>query len=232
MREIVFDTETTGLYHDRDDRIIEIGAVELENGFPTGRTFHHYVNPDGQPVHPDAQRIHGISDADLVGKPVFSEIVADLLGFFGDAILVAHRASFDMGFVNAELARLGLATIPQSRVVDTLLIARRRHPVGSNSLDALCARYGIDNSRRTKHGALLDAELLAEVYIELNGGRQAALVLDADDAAEVTEFSPGETIVIGTRPVPLPSRLNADALAHHDAFVATLGENAIWKRYS
>src|SRR5918995_4926172 len=178
MREIIFDTETTGL-DARDDRIIEIGGVELVNRFPTGRNFHVFINPQGRDVHPDAQAVHGIGNADLVDKPPFAEIAGQFLEFVDGAKLVAHNAGFDMGFINAELGRLGAPAIAPDRVVDTLALARRKHPMGPNSLDALCRRYGIDNSRRTKHGALLDSELLAEVYIELIGGKQAALILDA-----------------------------------------------------
>ena len=159
MREIIFDTETTGL-DSRNDRIIEIGGVELLNQFPTGRTFHVYINPDGTKVHPDALAVHGITDEFLADKPKFAAIVEELLAFFEGARWIAHNASFDMGFINAELARLGHGAIPQDRVVDTLALARRKNPMGPNSLDALCRRYGIDNAHRTKHGALLDSELL------------------------------------------------------------------------
>jgi DNA polymerase-3 subunit epsilon len=234
MREIIFDTETTGLSPADGDRVIEIGAVELEKGFPTGRSFHVYINPDGRQVHPDAERVHGISNADLAGKPVFSAIAADFLAFIDGARLVAHNAGFDMGFINAELARLELPPVAPDRVVDTLQIARRKHPMGPNSLDALCSRYGIDNSHRTRHGALLDAELLAEVYIELIGGKQAALVLDVE-AAGVDVLVAGESeIVVAARrqrPAPLPPRLDAATLDRHAAFVAGLGDAAVWKRY-
>ena len=169
MREIVFDTETTGL-DSRIERVIEIGAIELVNRFPTGRTFHVYINPDGRPIDPEAQAVHGISMADLAGKPVFGGIIDDFCAFIDGAALVAHNAGFDIGFLNAEFARYGRPPIEQSRVVDTLAIARRKHPMGPNSLDALCRRYGVDNSHRTRHGALLDSGLLAEVYIEVIGG--------------------------------------------------------------
>ncbi|UUP17582.1 DNA polymerase III subunit epsilon [Nitratireductor thuwali] len=180
MREIIFDTETTGL-DPREDRIIELGCVELDNRFPTGRSLHKFINPQGRKVHPDAQAVHGISDSDLSDKPVFGKILDEFLEFIDGAKLVAHNANFDMGFINAEFGRLGQPFVDPSRVVDTLAIARRKHPMGPNSLDALCRRYGIDNSRRTKHGALLDAELLAEVYIELVGGKQAAFGLEVVD---------------------------------------------------
>ncbi|TIT34521.1 MAG: DNA polymerase III subunit epsilon, partial [Mesorhizobium sp.] len=178
MREIIFDTETTGLDM-REDRIIELGGVELVNRFPTGRTFHRFINPQGRAVHAEAQAVHGISAADLVGKPIFSEIAEEWLAFTDGAKLIAHNANFDIGFLNLEFGRLGHPAIDVGRVVDTLALARRKHPMGPNSLDALCRRYGIDNGHRTKHGALLDSELLAEVYIELIGGKQAALILDA-----------------------------------------------------
>lgn len=232
LREIVFDTETTGLSPADGDRVIEIGAVELENGFPTGRNFHVYINAEGRPVHPEAFNLHGISDEFLADKPKFRDIASAFLEFVSDANLVAHNAMFDIGFINAELARLNLPPVAADRVVDTLQIARKRHPMGPNSLDALCSRYAIDNSHRNKHGALLDAELLAEVYIEMIGGRQAALLLDA---AETVAFVSGvEAVVIERRqrPSPLPSRLDAAAIKRHAAFVATLGEKPVWKNYS
>ena len=233
MREIVFDTETTGLRAEEGDRIIELGAVELENRFPTGRNFHTYINPDGKAVDPGAYNVHGISDADLADKPLFADIAQDFLDFVSEANLVAHNAGFDMGFINAELARLGMPPFPAERVIDTLMIARRRHPMGPNSLDALCQRYAIDNSHRDKHGALLDSELLAEVYIELNGGRQASLLLDTDSASE-SETGSREIAVRERRqrPHPLGSRLSADDETRHRAFVETLGDDAIWKRYN
>ncbi|MBS3649763.1 DNA polymerase III subunit epsilon [Pseudaminobacter sp. 19-2017] len=227
MREIIFDTETTGL-DAREDRVIEIGGVELDNRFPTGRTFHVYINPQGRPVHPDALAVHGISDADLAGKPTFSEIVGDFIAFTEGARLVAHNANFDLGFINAEFARLGLPPVGQDRIVDTLALARRKHPMGPNSLDALCRRYGIDNSRRTKHGALLDSELLAEVYIEMIGGRQAALILETVEvtSAELT-IDLSET-VIRTRPRPLLERLSSEEIEAHARLVSKLGEKALW----
>lgn len=232
MREIVFDTETTGLRAESGDRVIELGAVELENRFPTGRSFHVYINPDGKKVDPGAFDVHGISDEFLADKPKFAEIVQEFMDFVSDANLVAHNAGFDMGFINAEFARLGYEPFPWDRVIDTLALARKRHPMGPNSLDALCSRYAIDNSRRDKHGALLDSELLAEVYIEMNGGRQASLLLDADAAVETksvsTEQVSGERRL---RPAPLPSRLTQDDIERHRAFVDKLGDGAIWNRY-
>lgn len=228
MREIIFDTETTGL-DARDDRIIEIGGVELVNRFPTGRNFHVFINPQGRDVHPDAQAVHGISNADLKDKPPFAEIAGQFLEFVDGAKLVAHNAGFDMGFINAELGRLGAPAIGPDRVVDTLALARRKHPMGPNSLDALCRRYGIDNSRRTKHGALLDSELLAEVYIELIGGKQAALILDAVASTPAGGAAMIHVeLSIQARPEPLPSRLTDDERANHARLVAELGEKSIW----
>lgn len=228
MREIILDTETTGLDF-RLDRIIELGGVELVNKFPTGRTFHEYINPGDRQIHPEAMAIHGISDADLAGKPRFAEIANAFLEFIDGAHVVAHNASFDASFINAELERIGADPIAPDRVVDTLAIARRKHPMGPNSLDALCRRYGIDNAHRTLHGALLDSELLAEVYIELIGGRQAALGLDS----AAVEDRRGETTVVvvsvGARPAPLPSRLRAAEQQAHARLVEKLGEQAIWR---
>ncbi len=176
MREIVFDTETTGLDPLQGDRLVEIGCIELFNRFPTGKVFHCYFNPE-RDMPEQAFKIHGLSSEFLKDKPLFAHKVEDLIGFLGDALLVAHNAMFDLGFLNAELERASRATVSRERIIDTLMIARRKHPGGANRLDDLCLRYAIDNSRRTKHGALLDAELLAEVYIELIGARQAQLVL-------------------------------------------------------
>jgi DNA polymerase-3 subunit epsilon len=232
MREIVFDTETTGLDAGQD-RIIEIGGIELFKRYPTGRVFHHYINPQGRLVHADARAVHGITMADLAGKPTFDVIAEEFLAFIDGAKLVAHNAGFDVAFVNAELARVGHPPVTSDRVVDTLAIARRKHPMGPNSLDALCRRYGIDNSHRTKHGALLDSELLAEVYLELIGGKQGALGLEI-----VQEPRPGSsesiivTVAIGARPRPLPPRISEVDLLAHAAMVAELGDAAIWRRLS
>jgi DNA polymerase-3 subunit epsilon len=230
MREIIFDTETTGL-DSREDRIIEIGGIELDNRFPTGRSFHVYINAQGKSVHPDALAVHGISDAQLADKPPFAQIVEEFLAFIEGAMLVAHNANFDMGFINAEFARLGMPSIGADRVTDTLALARRKHPMGPNSLDALCRRYGIDNSRRTKHGALLDSELLAEVYIELIGGKQTALVLDTSPvAANAADDAEIIQIVARVRPQPLLPRLGDEERAAHARLVAELGEGALWLR--
>lgn len=231
MREIIFDTETTGL-DPQADRIIEIGAVELDNRFATGRSFHVFINPDGRQVHPDALAVHGISNDMLADKPKFSEIVPDWLDFVGQARLIAHNAGFDAGFFNAELKRVGQPELDPDRIVDSLAIARRRHPMGPNSLDALCKRYGIDNSHRTKHGALLDSELLAEVYIELVGGKQAALGLtpvdEHDDDQGGDRSSAARTGTLPSRPDRLPPRLNAAERAAHGAMLERLGEAPIW----
>jgi DNA polymerase-3 subunit epsilon len=227
MREIVFDTETTGLDPFQGDRLVEIGCIELMNRFPSGKTFHCYFNPQ-RDMPETAQKIHGLSIEFLKDKPLFAEKVEELMAFIAEDPLIAHNAMFDLGFLNAELERAGRAGVSRERMVDTLLIARRKHPGGSNRLDDLCARYAIDNSRRTKHGALLDAELLAEVYVELIGARQAQLIL-AQSAA--TERVVGEPIVLRERPLPLAERLSAETRAEHRRFVAGLGDNAIWRDY-
>jgi DNA polymerase-3 subunit epsilon len=233
MREIVLDTETTGLDARKGDRLIEVGCIELLNRIPSGREFHRFINPEGRDVHPDAERIHGISSASLKDKPVFAQVVGDFLEFIGNDTLVIHNASFDIGFLNAELARVERAAISMDRVVDTLMLARRRHPAGPNSLDALCKRYGIDNSKRTKHGALVDSLLLAEVYVELLGERQSALELGRNQTAVAGQANRAST---GTRrakprPAPLAARLSEADEAAHRAFVGTLGSAAIWLKY-
>lgn len=227
MREIIFDTETTGL-DSRVERVIEIGAVEMVNRFPTGRTFHVYINPDGRDIHPDAQAVHGISMADLAGKPVFAGIAGEFAEFIDGASLVAHNANFDMGFINAEFARLGRPAVDPGLVIDTLAIAKRKHPMGPNSLDALCKRYGVDNSHRTRHGALLDAGLLAEVYIELIGGKQAAFGLESANAGPAGSQRNEAEVVILARAEPLPPRVTDMERAAHAALVGKLGEKALW----
>lgn len=226
VREIILDTETTGLDPAAGDRIVEIGAVELFNHLPTGRTFHAYINPE-RDMPKEAEAVHGLSAAFLSDKPVFSAIADELLGFIGNAVLVIHNASFDVGFLNAEFSFLGLPAILPERVVDTLHIARQKHPGSANSLDALCRRYGIDNSKRTKHGALLDSELLAEVYLELIGGRQTALRLEATVMKTTTTVV--ATPVDLRRPSRLPPRLTAQERDAHKAFVSALGDEAVWK---
>jgi len=231
MREIVFDTETTGLER-LEDRVIEIGGVELINRFPTGRTFHQFINPQGKQVHPEALAVHGITNEQLLDKPVCGDIVDEFLECFDDARLVAHNAMFDLGFINAELARIGRPEIPAERVLDTLSLARRKHPMGPNSLDALCRRYGIENSHRTFHGALLDSEILAEVYIELIGGKQTALGLSINDTSGHDDRSEGGgTIILPPRPRPLPPRISQAERDAHIAMVESLGEKAVWRKY-
>ena len=224
MREIVLDTETTGT-DPAGDRIIEIGCVELVNQFPTGRTFHAYINPQ-RAVSQGAFNVHGLSEAFLADKPVFAAVAEPFLEFIADGRLVIHNAGFDIGFLNAEFARTGHAPLEMMRVVDTLSLARRKHPGAPASLDALCARYGIDNSRRTKHGALLDAELLSEVYIELIGGKQADLNLALRPAAAAQSG-----IVVVRRERVAVIRLTDAEREAHLAFVAELGQGAIWRDY-
>lgn len=227
MREIVFDTETTGLDALGGDRLVEIGCVELHNHIPTGRNFHTYINPQ-RPVAPDAVAVHGLTDSFLQDKPCFHDVAADFLAFVDDSNLVAHNAAFDRSFINMELSRLNMPMIDESRFVDTLILARRRHAGGSNSLDALCAKYGIDNSARTKHGALLDAEILSEVYIELLGGRQAALSLSATDS---TVSDRERSDPMPSRPTPIPSRIDGRVRQAHRLFVKKLSANALWRHY-
>ena len=228
MREIVFDTETTGLDPLQGHRLVEIGCIELVNRIPSGQVFHRYVNPDRDMPH-EAFAVHGLSLEFLQDKPRFPDICDELIEFIGDAPLVAHNASFDLGFLNAEFERCKKMLLTRDRLVDTLMLARRRHPGGSNRLDDLCVRYGIDNSRRTKHGALLDAELLAEVYVELIGGRQASLILvETSHEIATTRY---RTTAAPPRPVALPPRLSDAELVDHAAFIASLGTQAIWLDY-
>jgi len=228
LREIIFDTETTGLSPRDGDRLVEIGAIEMIDRFPTGRVYHQYCNPErDMPI--EAFNVHGLSSDFLRDKPRFAEIAAEFSAFIEGAQLVAHNAPFDMGFINAEFERAGLPAIGMERVVDTASLARRKFPGAKASLDALCERFGISNAHRVKHGALLDAELLAEVYSELLGGKQTALVLDA---ARTERDASGAIVAPAGRPQPLPPRLTADEIAAHAAFVATLGEKAIWNRYT
>jgi DNA polymerase III subunit epsilon len=228
VREIVLDTETTGLDPFQGHRLVEIGCIELVNRIPSGQSFHRYLNPE-RDVPPEAAAIHGLSSEFLKDKPFFAEIVDDLVAFIGDAPIVAHNALFDLAFLNAELERAGKTLVQRERLVDTLLLARRKYPGAPNRLDDLCTRYGIDNSRRTKHGALLDAELLAEVYLELIGARQAQLILV--DVGTSAVGAPAGSVPIRVRPTVLAVRLTADEREAHLAFVATLGEGAIWRDY-
>lgn len=232
LREVVLDTETTGLDPTKGDRVVEIGCVELLNHIPTGQTFHVYINPE-RTMPQAAFDVHGLSDQFLADKPVFAKIADDFRAFIKDARLVIHNAAFDVNFLNAELSKLGHPRINDADVLDTLALARRKHPMGPNSLDALCARYGIDNSRRTRHGALLDSEILAEVYIELIGGKQADLGLaTAAQAAQSTRGPGGRARQASkTRPTPLVSRLTEQEASAHGAFVAKLGDKALWLNY-
>ncbi len=228
-REIVLDTETTGLDAKTGDRLIEIGCVEIVNRMPTGVEFHRFICPEGREVHPEAFNVHGLSTEFLADKPKFAEVVDDFLSFIGDSPLVIHNAPFDVGFINMELGRVRRPEIPRERLVDTLEIARRKHPAGPNSLDALCKRYGIDNSKRTKHGAIVDSLLLAAVYVELLGERQASLELSQLGGRQAGSRS-AIRIAAQQRPRPLPTRLTPEDEEQHKAFVDTLGENALWKR--
>lgn len=227
IREIAFDTETTGLNWDKDDRIIELGAVELINHIPTGETFQAYINP-GRAVSEATIRITGITDDDLVDKPGFEDpsVVDAFLAFVGDSTLVAHNASFDRGFLNMELGRCGRGPVPEARWVDTVSMARKRYPGAPASLDALCKRFDINSDARTYHGALLDSQLLAEVYLELLGGRARAF--DFDQKVSRDE---GQRAQAKTRPTPLLDLINDTEKAAHAAFVDTLGDGALWKRY-
>jgi DNA polymerase-3 subunit epsilon len=228
MREIVLDTETTGLDPLSGHRLIEVGCIELVNRIPSGHIFHRYLNPERE-VPGEAVAVHGLSTDFLQDKPRFAEVADELLAFIGEAPLVAHNALFDLGFLNAELERCARRRLEPERLVDTLVLARRRHPGGPNRLDDLCVRYGIDNSRRTKHGALLDAEILSEVYLELIGGRQASLILLAGEAAGF----PGRSAAaaVAPRPVPLVPCVSEAQRQAHAQFVATLGDKAIWLDY-
>ena len=228
MREIVLDTETTGLDPGQGHRLVEVGCIELLNRIPTGATFHAYLNPD-RDMPAEAFAIHGLSTDFLKGHRRFVEIVDEFLVFIGDAPLVIHNAGFDHAFLCAELKRAERGLIARERLIDTLLLARRKHPAGPNRLDDLCARYGIDNSRRTKHGALLDAEILAEVYVELIGARQAQLGLAESRDRHVNGME-GVTAV-RARPEQLAPRLSEAELAAHREFVAGHGENVLWRNY-
>jgi DNA polymerase-3 subunit epsilon len=228
MREIVLDTETTGLDPLRGDRLVEIGCVEMFNRMPTGQFYHVYINPE-RDMPAEAFAVHGLSSDFLSTKPLFTEIVEEFLAFIGDAPLVIHNASFDIGFINAELDRVQRGAIPRERLVDTLLLARRKHPGVSNRLDDLCSRYAIDNSRRTKHGALLDAELLAEVYVDLVGARQSQLIL-TQESQDIRIGSYGDT-PRRLREIPLMPRVTDAEREAHRAFVATLSDKPIWNEY-
>ncbi|MFV0473391.1 MAG: DNA polymerase III subunit epsilon [Pikeienuella sp.] len=233
MREIVMDTETTGLDPAEGHRIVEIGGIELLNHMPTGRIYHQYINPE-RDMPAEAFAVHGLSEERLAKEPVFKKIAADFVKFVGDAKLVIHNASFDMKFINAELRWVGLDPISTDRAIDTLAMARKRFPGSPAGLDALCRRFGVDNSAREKHGALLDSELLAEVYLELIGGRQPDLGVSLE-VVEKTAAGPERTggeWRPGPRPAALKPRFDEKERALHEEFVETLGGEVIWRRYS
>jgi DNA polymerase-3 subunit epsilon len=232
MREIVLDTETTGLDPRTGHRLIEIACIELENRLPTGRSFHRYVQPD-RPIDPDAERVHGISLSFLADKPRFreAEVCDAFLDFIGDAALVAHNAPFDRGFVNTELERANRSVLSEDRWVDTLSLAQKRFPGMYNSLDALCKRYKISLAEREKHGALIDAELLAAVYLELLGGKERGLDL-TPRAAPVPVAATSARTAYGPRPRPLAPRSTAAERAAHAEFVRqALKDKAVWSTF-
>jgi DNA polymerase-3 subunit epsilon len=227
MREIVFDTETTGFEPGDGHRIVEIGLVELFEHFPTGKELRFYLNPERE-VPIESQRVHGLSNDFLADKPLFAHVVDEFLEFIGDAPLVIHNASFDIKFINAELARVGRAPIPLHRAIDTIEIAKRKLPGVRYSLDELCKRFAIDLTARTKHGALLDCQLTAQVYLELIGGRQKGFSLAPEEIAAANAQGPGPA---RQRPTALAPRLSEEERARHDAFVAKeLGDNPLWKK--
>jgi DNA polymerase-3 subunit epsilon len=230
MREIVLDTETTGFEPEQGDRIVEIGAVELFNHLPTGRTYHQYINPE-RAMPQEAFEVHGLGDDFLRDKPVFAQIVDDFRRFVEGAKLVIHNAAFDMKFLNAELGWANRPPLPRDCAIDTLEIARRRFPGSPASLDALCRRFNIDNSARTLHGALLDSEILAEVYLELIGGKQPDFALGPSRVSSGSrQGSAAADWRPAPRPVPLPSRISEKEKAAHAAFVEKLGEDALWRK--
>jgi DNA polymerase III subunit epsilon len=231
MREIVFDTETTGLSPAGGDRVVEIGCVEMFNRVETGRTFHSYFNP-GRPMPSEAEAVHGLSDRFLSDKPNFHERCEDLLEFIGDSPLVAHNAAFDFGFINHELGSCGRPVVCTSRMVCTLTLARQKFPGAKHSLDALCTRFGVDRSQRIKHGALLDAQLLAQIYVELTGGRQIGLTLVAElveNESVLAAAASGEARINVTVRPPRPHSPSDEELARHAAFMAGIAD-PIWNR--
>ncbi len=229
MREVVLDTETTGLDPATGHRIVEIGAVELMNHMPTGASYHQYINPE-RAMPPEAFEVHGLSDEFLADKPAFRSIAAEFLDFIAESRLIIHNAAFDMKFINAELEWAGLPPLPAERAFDTLMLARRKFPGSPASLDALCRRFGVDNSARELHGALLDSEILAEVYLELIGGRQPDLVLTAP--RPVSQEKQAGSWRAYPRPESLPPRLSRQEARAHAAFVDALGEGALWRKFS
>lgn len=226
MREIVLDTETTGLDPLQGHRLVEIGAVELLNHIPTGNTYHTFINPQ-RDVPREAEAVHGLSSEFLKDKPIFSKIADEFLEFIGDTALIIHNAGFDVGFLNAELGFIKRPPILYERIIDTLTLAKKRHPMGPNSLDALCKRYGVDIAKRTKHGALLDSELLASVYLELIGGRQIALTLPKADNVRQLQMNNAPLQI--KRNNMLPERITREEKERHEALVKSLGAAALWK---
>lgn len=229
IREIVLDTETTGLSHAEGDRLVEIGCVELINHIPSGENFHIYLNPQ-RSMPEEAFRVHGLSAEFLSDKPLFKDKATEFRNFIDDSKLIIHNAPFDMGFLNAELVRAGFSTLG-NEVLDTVMLARKKHPGARVSLDALCKHYGIDNSRRALHGALLDSEILAEVYLELIGGKQVSLALMAEAESDGSDAL-ATRIAALPRPVALPSRVTAIEAEAHEAFIGKMGESAIWAQYA
>ena len=233
LREITFDTETTGLDPFTGDRVVEIGCVELINHLPSGETFHVYINPE-RDMPEEAFKVHGLSEEFLSDKPKFAEIAQGFHDFIKDTPIIAHNASFDVKFLNWELEQAGLAKINNDLVIDTLAMARQRFPAGPNSLDALCSRFGIDNSRRTLHGALLDSEILADVYLELIGGRQTSLILSEEEEVSALGGDGGgarQREAAKQRPNPLPSRLDQSDIDAHMVFLSEIKGESIWASY-
>lgn len=228
MRELVLDTETTGFKPEEGDRLVEIGVVELMNHVPTGNTYHQYINPK-RDMPQGAFEVHGLSIEFLSDKPVFADVAQDFIDFIGNDRLIIHNAAFDMKFLNAELGWVDRPLLPMSQALDTLAIARKRYPGSPASLDALCRRFGIDNSSRTLHGALLDSEILAEVYLELIGGRQPDFALKANQQTQAGGTS-GEAWRPKRRENPLPDRLTREEAAAHAEFIDEMGDSALWKK--
>jgi DNA polymerase III subunit epsilon len=226
LRELVLDTETTGLDPKENHRIVELACVELVNYIPTGSSWHWYFNPEREMPHA-ASEVHGLTGAFLADKPLFAVLADEILTVLGDARLIIHNASFDIGFLNHEFGRLGHSPIGFDRVIDTLALARRKHPGSPNNLDALCRRYGVDNAKRTKHGALLDSELLADVYLRLIGAEQAGLDFAAGTVA--ASFESEAPVMI--RPLPLPPLITSEEQTAHAIFLASLGPDALWHRF-
>ncbi|GAA5104397.1 DNA polymerase III subunit epsilon [Bartonella jaculi] len=230
MREIIFDTETTGLDKEKD-RIIEIGCVEMVDRYLTGRRFHVYLNPQGVIIPEEVVAIHGLTNERLKNEKSFSDIADAFLEFINGATMIAHNASFDIGFLNAELGRANKPLISVDNILDTLAMARRKFPMGPNSLDVLCKRFGIDNSHRVLHGALLDAEILADVYIELIGGKQGVLGFNNIGSVVDTQGINNAFSLVKSRPQALPSRLNAQEKSMHADFIKKMGEKALWNNF-